>query len=187
MFNELISNESLITKLKNGDEQAYTFLIDKFHHKLCVYANTLLNDHATAEDIVQNVFIKVWERRQSLKEELSIQSFLYKSVHNEFIDHYRKHKYIIALEKKHISILSKITQENDDTFIEKLHKKVTFEVQQLPPKYKHTFLLSKQEGLSNIEISEYLGVSIKTVEAHITKAFSIIRDKIESKNKTELL
>lgn len=183
MPNRLINNQLITSQLKKGDEQAYTYLVDNFHHKLCVYANSLLNDSSLAEDIVQNVFIKIWERRQDLKENLSIQSFLYKSVHNEFIDHYRKRKYIIALEEKHINSLDKITHENNNNSIEETHEMVKREVQQLPFKYKHTFILSKKEGLTNIEISEYLGISIKTVEGRITKAFSIIRNKINSKKK----
>ncbi len=175
-------NRLLIIQLKNGEEQAFTSLIDLFHRNLCVYANSLLNDTSLAEDIVQNVFIKVWEKRKNLKEEYSIKKFLYKSVYNEFIDYYRKHKHvIISIEQKHINLLTHMLDDNTNDTTEDLIKNVKLEIKQLPPKYKHTFLLSKKEGLSNNEISEYLGISIKTVESHITKAFSIIRNNINSK------
>ncbi|MCH9659655.1 MAG: sigma-70 family RNA polymerase sigma factor, partial [Bacteroidetes bacterium] len=130
-----------------------------------------------AEDIIQNVFIKLWQQRRALKPNLSIKSFLYKSVYNEFIDQYRKQQSIMLLEKKYIETLDTIVENKDERYIERLIAIVKLEIQNLPPKCKQTFLLSKQDGLTNIEISEYLNISIKTVESHITKAFNILRKK----------
>ena len=95
-------NNKLIGHLKKGDKLAYSFLVNSFNHKLCVYANSLVNDHALAEDIVQNVFIKVWQRRSKLRADFSLKSFLYKSVYNEFIDQYRKRQSVMNLEKIYI-------------------------------------------------------------------------------------
>tara|TARA_R110002073_G_scaffold295704_1_gene461630 strand:+ start:11011 stop:11610 length:600 start_codon:yes stop_codon:yes gene_type:complete len=170
-------NSSLIIGLKKGNVKAYSFLVNCYNHKLCVYANSLINDNALAEDIVQNVYIKIWKKRHYLKPDFSMKSFLYKSVYNEYIDQYRKNRSVTELEKKYIEALDYIVEE-DDTFLERLYALVQKEIQNLPPKCKNIFILSKHEGLSNVEISEYLNVSIKTVEAHITKGFSIIREKV---------
>ncbi|MUH35238.1 RNA polymerase sigma-70 factor [Zobellia amurskyensis] len=166
----------LIEHLKNGDERAYEYLVDIYHHRLCIYASSLVNDKDQAEDIVQNVFIKTWERRDNLKTDFTIKSFLYKSVHNEFIDQYRKQKSVTALEKKYIEELERFT-EKDEIFFEKLLGIVQQEIQNLPPKCRKIFLMSKQEGFSNIEIAEQLNLSKKTIEYHITKAFAILRQK----------
>ena len=72
------SNTDLVENLKKGNEDAYADLIDFFNHKLCIYANSLVNDGPLAEDIVQNVFIRVWEKRANLKPDFSIKSYLYK-------------------------------------------------------------------------------------------------------------
>jgi len=168
---------NLINALKVGESKAYTYLVNSYHHKLCVYAYNLTNDHTLSEDIVQNVFMNVWKQRHKLKEDFVIKSYLYKSVYNEFIDQYRKHKKVLALEKYHIEALSAIVEEEDKNSFEKLIKLVKLEIENLPPKCKQTFLLSKKEGLTNIEIAEYMNVSIKSVEAHITKAFRLIRKK----------
>ena len=170
-------NANLILRLKKGDAKAYSFLVNCYNHQLCVYANSLVNEKALAEDIVQNVFIKTWEKRKFLNQNFSIKGFLFKSVYNEYIDQYRKNKSVTILEKKYIEALDAIVEE-DYNVLEKLYLLVQKEVQNLPPKCKNIFLLSKQEGLSNIEISEHLNISIKTVEAHITKAFSLIREKV---------
>lgn len=181
MNNLYSDNIRLISALKKGDSEAYTCLVDIYHHKLCVYACSLTNDMDLAEDIVQNVFIRTWKKRESLKDEFSIKSFLYRSVYNEFIDEYRKKKLVFPLEKKYIDALSAIVEDRDEHAIERLIKLVKKEIKNLPPKCKEVFLLSKEEGLTNIEIAEYKEISIKSVEAHITKAFTILRRKVGSK------
>jgi len=181
MTDFLSNNRFLIESLKIGDPKAYTYLVDKYHHKLCVYALGLTNNHDAAEDIVQNVFIRVWKKRDNLKTDFSIQGFLYKSVYNEFIDDYRKQKFVLPLEKKYIDELTTLIEEEDQNSLEKLINLVKLEIQNLPPKCKEIFLLSKENGLTNIEISEYKNISIKSVEAHITKAFSILREKVGGK------
>tara|TARA_R110002049_G_scaffold309206_1_gene518578 strand:+ start:53288 stop:53887 length:600 start_codon:yes stop_codon:yes gene_type:complete len=172
-----INEISLIQALKKGESEAYTYLVDTYHHKLCVYVYSLSRDYDLAEDIVQNVFVKIWKKRSKLKDNFSIKNYLYRSVYNEFIDQYRKNKPVLALEKKHIDALSSVTDDNENS-LEKLIVLVKKEIENLPPKCKQTFLLSKQEGLTNIEIAEYLNVSIKSVEAHITKAFHILRKTV---------
>ncbi len=171
----------LISKLQKGDENAYTFLMDTYHQKLCVYANSLINDGLTAEDIVQNVFINLWKRRKKLKVKTSIESLLYKSVYNEFIDQYRKNVTILNVEQRYIEHLNLIVNDYDEEKIKKAIKMVYKVVQNLPPKCKEIFLLSKTDGLSNMEISEHLNISIKTVENQISKAFKVVRNKLNDK------
>ncbi|MFH6998870.1 RNA polymerase sigma factor [Flavobacterium sp. FlaQc-57] len=179
-------NDILIESLKNGDEKAYTYLIDTYHHKLCVYANSLVKNVYSAEDIVQNVFIKVWEQRTRLKTNHAIKSFLYKLVYNEFIDLYRKNQSLFSLEKSYYDALNSIVLEDDSESFQRVINVVNKEIQNLPPKCKEVFILSKKEGLTNIEIAEHLDVSIKAVEAQITKAFSILRSSLDEKIKSFL-
>jgi RNA polymerase sigma-70 factor (family 1) len=174
-------NDVLIESLINGDETAYIYLIDSYHHKLCVYANSLVKNTYSAEDIVQNVFLKIWEQRTRLKSNHSIKSFLYKLVYNEFIDLYRKNQSLFSLEKKYYEVLNSIVLEDDPDSFQLILNAVNKQIESLPPKCKEVFILSKKEGLTNIEIAEHLDVSIKTVEAQITKAFSILRSSLEEK------
>lgn len=176
-----LNDKEFISSLKKGDSKGYQFLVTSYHQKLCVYANSLTNDSDLAEDIVQNVFMSIWKNRNKLKDQFVVKSYLYKSVYNEFIDQYRKKKAVLTLEKKHIDALTYIVEEEDEKSLEKLISIVKKEIDKLPPKCKQTFLLSKEEGLTNLEISEYLNISIKSVEAHITKAFSVLRKSIGNK------
>ena len=178
MIKDYLDNTQFIEALKLGDSKAYTILVDIYHHKLCIYAYSLINDQKAAEDIVQNVFIRTWKKRDQLKSDFEIKSFLYKSVYNEFIDEYRKQKMVVPLEKKYIDALTTFVENEDEYGLEQKIKLVKGEIQKLPPKCKEIFMLSKQDGLTNLEIAEYKEVSIKSVEAHITKAFNILRESI---------
>ncbi|NCT08973.1 MAG: RNA polymerase sigma-70 factor [Flavobacteriia bacterium] len=171
----------LIAALKKGNTNGYSFLVNFYHKKLCVYAYSLTNDRDLAEDIVQNVFMSIWNNRFKLKEDFVVKSYLYKSVYNEFIDQYRKNKEVLKLDKKYIDALAEVVEEEDEISLNKLVTIVKREIENLPPKCKQIFLLSKEEGLTNVEIAEYLNVSIKSVEAHITKAFAILRSAIGNK------
>jgi len=174
-------NKSFVSQLKKGNKKYFSILVELYNHKLCVYANSLVNDYSLAEDIVQNVFIKVWERRKSLNEKYSLNSFLYKLVYNEFIDQYRKQQSIMLLEKKYIQTLNKITNDKDEDTTQKMIGLIMQAIDNLPTKCKQIFLLSKKEGLTNFEISEYLNTSVKSVEGHITRAYSSIRKSVDGR------
>jgi RNA polymerase sigma-70 factor (ECF subfamily) len=176
------SNEDLLKNvLANGDKEAFKYLVKTFFKKLCAYAYSLCHDKVQAEDIVQNVFLKLWRNKEQIRKIKRLSSFLYRSVYNEFIDQYRQTKDVLSLEKKHIESLSSILEDERDEHVDKLIQLINQEIECLPPKCKKTFLLSKKEGLTNFEIADYLDISVKAVEAHITKAYRILREKL---NKT---
>ena len=187
MKRQFNNQDLLIEGLKNGDEIAYVHLIEQYHNRLCNYANSLIKDDLIADDIVQNVFVQIWEKRKKLKHELSLESYLYKSVHNKFIDEYRKGKAIMALEKKYMTALELAIEEKDEAQEQKILSVLFDAIHELPPKCKQIFLMSKKEGLTNIEISECLNLSKKTVENQITKAFRILRNKMGEKYETILM
>ena len=169
--------------MKLGNSKAYDFLMNSFYQKLCGYAYTLSHDHAAAEDIVQDVFVKVWSNKKQINTSFSIKSYLYKSVYNEFINQYRKNKPVFFLEKKYLESVDLVvenTRENLDDLLQLVDKQIN----ELPPKCREIFLLNKKEGLTHLEISEYLNISTKTIEGHMTRAFKILRNKLHSKVKT---
>jgi len=173
-------NQQLAKRLILGDCKAYDFLMDFYYQKLCAYAQSLCHDHAMAQDIVQNVFVTVWTNRKNIKPKLSIKSYLYKSVYNEFINQYRKNKPVIYLEKKYfeaIDLVADIEQEE----LQELIGLMNAEIDNLPTKCREIFLMNKKEGLTHTEISEYLDISTKTVEGHITRAFKILTEKLGTK------
>jgi RNA polymerase sigma-70 factor (ECF subfamily) len=183
---QYLNNNILIENLKKGNEDAFVYLMNTYHDKLCVYARGLTKDHYTAQDIVQNVFLRVWEQRKKLNSSLNLNNFLYKSIYNEFIDHYRKIKLLTPLEEEHIKQLNTIVSEQKASEIDRLVELVKQEIENLPPKCKSVFTMGKLEGLTYVEIAEHQQVSIRTVEMHMSRAFEIIRKKIGDKTNTIL-
>lgn len=173
-----LSEITLINRLRKGDENSFIHLVDQYNKRLYGYALTLTNDHAMAEDILQNVFLKTWEKRKKLNVTTSLQNYLLKSVYNEFLNLYKKKRSTMILEQKYFKALEKSVTIHDDSSFEKILARVMAEIQQLPPKCREVFILSRKEGLTNLEISEHLNISIKTVEAQITKAFNILRERL---------
>ena len=175
------NNSVLVEHLKSGNEEAYEYLMNEYYGQLRAYALGLTKDKFKAEDIVQNVFFKVWKKRKKLSGINSIKNFLYKSVYNEFIDQYRKNKKLTLMDESHIKHLNTIVDDiNPDEFLT-LIDMVKKEIDNLPPKCKTIFKLAKLEGLTYREIAEYQSISLRTVENHMIKAFAIIRDKIGDK------
>lgn len=171
-------NDFLVEQLKKGEEKAYIYLLNRYHKRLYAYAQTLINDRALSEDIVQNVFFKTWRFRKKLDTYFSVQSFLYRSLYNEFLSTHRKNRAVSLLEQKYIESLTQIVEGTDEMALNRMITLVKIEVERLPPSCKRVFNLSKEDGLTNVEIAEYLNISIKTVEAQITKAYKILRTKL---------
>lgn len=171
------NDEDVIIALKNAENDAFRYLIDTYHERLCMYVFGLSKDLSASEDIVQNVYLKFWKRREKFKNDLTIKSYLYKSVYHEFIDYYRKRKTIQALEKVFMNTLLNNILDEEWHFENQLNL-LNREIENLPPRCKQTFLLSKEKGYSNKQIAAYLNVSIKCVEAHITKAFFLLRKRV---------
>ena len=160
--------------------------MNNYYKNLCGYANLFTKDPSMSEDIVQNVFVKLWVYRKKIDPNIPIKRYLHKSVYNEFIDQYRKNKSVISLEEKHLRTINTIIDDNSFD-IEKLMTRVNNEIEKLPEKCKKVFILNKKEGLTHDEIAEYLQISKKTVEGHITRAFKILNQKLGKKIKSILI
>ena len=173
----------LIKKLRKGDKEAFTSLVNAYHKPLFLYAFNLIDDVYIAEDIVQNVFLKTWEYRKRLNPEYSIKGFLYKTTYNEFVDQFNKTKLLSPLDLSYIKALNKVIDDDNSDLLKKKIELVNKGIALLPLKCKEAFILSKKEGLTNIEISEYLNISTKTVEGHLTKAYHLLRESVGSQLK----
>ena len=170
----------LITALRKGEESAYAHLMDRYHHKLCLYAYSFCKDRNLAADMVQNVMLRLWKKRASLKSDLSLRSFLYRSVYHEFLDQYKHRKFILNLEKEYMTAVNSLI-EDDESNLDRLIQQVKKEIENLQPRCKEVFLLSKYEGLTNLEIAEHLNISVKTVENQMTRAYSQLREQVGEK------
>ncbi|GBF21256.1 ECF RNA polymerase sigma factor SigW [Arenibacter sp. NBRC 103722] len=173
----------LVGQLIAGEEKAFEQVMEAYYKKLLIYAYSYTNDYPQAQDIVQNVFLRLWECRQNINIKESFQGLLYKSVYNEYIDDYRRKKSSTIINEAYKQALNYAVDDNNHELVEDKIASIKREVEHLPTRCKQIFLLSKQDGLTNSEIATYLNISIKTVEYQIAQAYSTIRKKTETKIK----
>jgi RNA polymerase sigma-70 factor (ECF subfamily) len=161
-------------------EKTYKKLFETYYNPLCNFAYKLLGDKAKAEDVVQDVFVQMWEKRNRLNINKSIQAYLFQATKNKVIEWVRKEKLFLEYEQ---SERLKSNTEDLDQEAEKymrLEKLYTY-VRQLPPKCQEVFIMSKMNGLTYREIAEDLNISIKTVENQIGRALHLLRQKFGKK------
>ncbi|GAA4290614.1 RNA polymerase sigma factor [Aestuariibaculum suncheonense] len=166
---------ALIEAIANDDRHAFNSLFSKYYHPLVVYITTFTRDVPSSEDIVQQVFISLWEKRHKLEGLKSVKPYLYKIAYNTFIDQYRKTKnQDLFLEELRQDILRAAITENKDQQERRILKLKKL-INTLPPKCKEILELNKLRGLNYKEIAKKLNVSEKTIEAQMRIAFKKIR------------
>ena len=173
-------------KLQQGDEQAFKQLFETEYRPLLAYLTTLTRDHAQAQDLTQQAFLKFWEKRKTLNVNQTPKQYLFSIGHNLFIDYYRRSntRMEIIANLKHRALQEQFEETPSDhlqTRIDKLHTII----EQLPPRCKEVLKLNKFEGLKYQEIADYLHISKKTVENQMGLAFQKIREHF--KNDDELI
>ncbi|WP_282134517.1 RNA polymerase sigma factor [Seonamhaeicola maritimus] len=161
--------------MKKGDQKAFEQVYSEYYEKLCVYLLSYTSDKEKVEDTVQDVFIKLWNKRKELTIRSSLKNYLYRAAYNMLMDKYRKQKRRDELLSSyyHTAVMRAI--ETDPSIKAEKIKKIKECIDLLPNKCKQVFMESKVTGLKRLEVAEKLNLSIKTVEGHITRAYSLIK------------
>ncbi len=172
---------AIINGLIAGDQTSYKSLFDRYYQWLCNYLYKLSNDSSLAEDLVQNVFLKIWEKRDSLQINTSLKNYLFKSCHNEFLMHLRKQKKEYdTLDVIKMEVLLEMNSEEAENELEQKWVDLEKSIDKLPKKCKEVFKLSRFDQKKHKEIASILGISTKTVEVHISKALRFLKTNISS-------
>ncbi|MFY9150390.1 MAG: RNA polymerase sigma-70 factor [Prolixibacteraceae bacterium] len=176
---DLNQDNELFLKLKDGDEQAFKVLFEKYYSSMCLFARQFLKDHELAEESVQDMFVRIWERRQSLNIETSVKHYLFRSIRNHCLNQLQHEKIKHQYASKVIEAASH-EMDPEQYFIEvDLLKRIENSINSLPPKRKEIFRLSREQGLKYKEIAEKLNISVKTVEAQMGLALKYLRDELK--------
>jgi RNA polymerase sigma-70 factor (family 1) len=176
----LVKQEHLIKQLREGHERAYEALFKTYYTELVIHANKYLHDIESAKEIVQDLFVNIYEKRYNLDINSSLKSYLYKSVQNRCINviNSSKTKEKYAQYIKHNSAETE-NQIDKDINVAELENALYHAISDLPPKCKMIFKLNRFDGLTNGEIADKLELSKRTVETQITKALKILRSKLQ--------
>jgi RNA polymerase sigma-70 factor (ECF subfamily) len=164
------------------NERSYEELFRKWYAPLCKMIFRLLKDKELTEDTVQDVFIKLWEKRAELKIQISLKSYLYRAAINAAYNHLEKNKRYskLTLEDVAVTTFAHNTAEAD-LYGQELETKIKETLLLLPEACREVFVLSRFEELSYKEIAETLGISIKTVENQMGKALRIFREQLKGR------
>jgi len=166
----------LIQQLQTGSEKAFTTLYDKYSQQLYRNILRLVKDDDIAQELLQDLFLKIWESRQNIKLEGSFKSFLYKVAENLVYAHFRKiakdnrliAKLIISYDDFETNVEETIISRENHDFLKKA-------IENLSPQRKHIYTSCKLEGKSYEEVSNELGISTSTVRNQIVKANKSIK------------
>ena len=173
-------DDNLISRIQKGNSQAFKLLFEKYATRLYQFSLKYLRDKEDAEDLLNEVFLKLWENRQSLKTGTSFQSYLFTIAYNNirkcFLKRSREEKYIQLFAEEYLSF-SQSGEEQLDYVL--FSRKINGIIELLPPRRREIFLLSYKDELKNQEIADKLGVSEQFVKNQLSLARKYIIEKIQ--------
>ena len=178
-FSMEFKNEQIASLLVVRDEAAFELVFKTHYKNLYAYALTILKDEDEAEETVQQVFFKLWERSEQLNIEGPIAAYLYRAVHNESLN-FLKHQKVKQAHRLHVaySMKNKSEQPQAKMISKELEGKFREALNELPEQCRTVFQLSRFENMKYKEIAEKLQISVKTVENHMGKALKLLRTQL---------
>lgn len=184
-----VENTQFNIRLKEGDPSAYEELFKQTYPRLVGYCGLFIHDQAQANDLVQECFVRLWEKRQTISAHQSVESLLFVMLRNRCLNYLRDRKNDLTdnnlselneTELQHLYQLD-FTGREEKTLEEKLIEAIRNSVEKLPEKRKLVFVKAKVEGKRNKDVAEELGISVKAVEKHLHQAKEQIRQEILKK------
>ena len=178
-FSMEFQDEQIARLLSNKDEATFERVFKTHYKSLHAYAFTMLQDEDEAEEMVQQVFFKLWERSAHLSFSGPIAAYLYRAVHNESLN-FLKHQKVKAGHQLYVAYSMKNKTEHGQGKMmgKELEYKFREALDELPEQCRTVFQLSRFEDMKYKEIADKLDISIKTVENHMGKALKLLRTKL---------
>lgn len=183
------SNKELLMLLQEDDRVAFYHLYERYSRRLYAFVLRYIKQGADAEEIVQEVFIKIWDARSNIDVYSSFESFLFTIAYNATISLLRKR----LNEKKYLEHLKLLQQFdnvpdlNDEIHFNELNRKVQILLNELTPRQKEIFQLSRERGLTHEEIANKLNISVNTVKKHMVNTLAYLKSNIDSNLMINLL
>lgn len=175
------ADDSLLAAgIRKNDKEAFKALYDRYSKKIYYFSLRYTGVREESEELVQSVFINLWEHRKSLDENLRVKSYIYRSAIN-YIKNYLKKKAVCArfIEAE----MNKTNNHSDNTFqsvlYHDLENSIDSIIKKLPPQQQKIFKLSRFEGMSNKEISDKLDLSVRTVENQLYRVLKMLRSELK--------
>ena len=163
---------------KGFDKSSFEFIFREFYEELTRYAFTIVKDAQLSEDVVQSLYIRLWEKRDEMDEIKSIKAYLYRSTYNLSLNEVKKNSRVNSLDDREDLVVSNGQLASDFVESNDLQTKIEGAISELPEKCQEVFRLSRMEEMSYREIANQLQISVKTVENQMGKALKHMRSSL---------
>lgn len=166
----------LVMALKRDDHESFTRIFHAYYKDLVLFGGTFIPEKSVCEDIVQNIFLKLWNDRQTLEIEISLKSYLLKAVRNNCLDELRHRKIVDEHVTHQLKSASMDADETENYVLySDLCRQLKNALAQLPPAEREVFEMSRLENIKYQEIANRLKISVRTVENRISNALKRLR------------
>lgn len=168
--------------MRRGDDAAFEALFRAYYERLCAFAEGYVHSPEVAEELVENVFVHLWEQRRRCPE--GLRGFLYVAVRNHAFKHLARERVVQRTQaaglqqRKSFGMGQPPAAADDQLYADELAAVVQRTIDQLPPRCREAFLLHRQHQMSYAEIAGHMGLSPRTVENHIARALRALRDSL---------
>jgi RNA polymerase sigma-70 factor, ECF subfamily len=175
-----IALDNLLERMRAGDSTAFDEIFRAWYAPLVRLAEGMLRERAVAEEIVQDVLLEFWRRREQLAVDGSPQAYLFQSTRNRALNHLRHARVKVRAEPLVIGEVTPRNEPSADALLveQEIETALRAAVSDLPPRCREVFELSRVHGLKYAEIAGTLGVSVKAVEAQMGKALRVLRERL---------
>jgi RNA polymerase sigma-70 factor, ECF subfamily len=174
---------TIVDFIQNDSRSAYTVLFKKYANKIYHLALYYYHNKEDAEEVVQEVFLKIWIKRKAIKDPAAFPSLLYTTAKNMIYDSFKKQVHIKAY-TEHLNLCDfyKQTQNTEETVIyNELETYYEELLKRIPEKRREVFIMSRKQGLTHQEIADQLNISIRTVEEHVRQSIKYLKKLIEER------
>lgn len=169
----------VMSALRQDSKEAFSLLFQTYYTDLVLFCGNFVKDKDSCEDIVQSIFLKLWNDRKNIQIEISLKSYLLKAVRNSCLDEFRHIEIVRQYETEYgSSVLDNYDTENYILYSD-LYTHLSRALEKIPDLYKDAFVLNRFEGLKYREIAEKLNVSERTVEVRISKTLDLLRKQLK--------
>jgi len=181
----LVTELEIISRLKNGDRDVFENLFHDNYRNLVLYAKKFVIDTEISRDLVQDVFIYLWDKREKLNINKSLSSYLFRAVHNGCINHLKRESTKESYIRNFLLNINEgvySTKASDDAHEVVVHKdlseRIELIVAELPEQCRNIFRMSRFKGLKNKEIADIYAISPRTVETQIYRALKVLKENL---------
>ena len=173
----------LFEKIKHNSQPAFDELFNKYYQNLCEFSYHIVKNKSCAEEIVADVFANIWIKRKKIKIKTKLSSYLYRSTKNTSISYLRKNKVQFEPLFDSRDFIAKPDAQPDRAIIKNENKlRLDNLLNILPERNKEIFVLHRFSGLKYVEIADIVGISVKTVEKHMSKSLKLLRETYKKKS-----